>query len=118
MSTDSYEGMAGGLRAQTPWLAVEDLDGYGDVRVTIVDVRRYKSVTFEEGRTEKGVGALRFHGKEKELTINAVRRKSLVALYGTDTMEWRDKQIVLYVDPDVKMKGKKVGGIRIRNIKT
>lgn len=116
----SYTGDANGLKKPSPWLCVDDLleilkRSRGDnLVVTIVDVKRYGSVTFDEGRQESNVGALCFQGKTKELTINATRRKSLVRLFGKHTKDWRGKRISLYVDPSVKMKGVKVGGIRIR----
>lgn len=111
---DTYTGPAGGLRAPTPWLGVEDIDGLGDVVVTITDVKRFGSVTFDEGRKQANVGALCLRRRTKMLIINAARRKSLIGLFGKQTLDWRGKSITLYVDPDVKMKGKKVGGIRIR----
>lgn len=116
----SYTGDASGLKKPSPWLCVDDMleimkrSRGKDLVVVIVDVKRYGSVTFDEGRVESGVGALCFRGKTKELTINATRRKSLVTLFGKDTTNWRDKSIALYVDHNVKMKGQKVGGIRIR----
>ena len=116
----SYTGDANGLKKPSPWLCVDDLleilkrSRGDDFTVTIVDVKRYGKVTFDEGREESNVGALCFKGKTKELTINATRRKSLVRLFGKHTKAWRDKCIALYVDPNVKMKGVKVGGIRIR----
>jgi hypothetical protein len=35
-----------------------------------------------------------------------------------DPNEWKDVALQLYVDPDVKYGGKKIGGIRIRELVT
>jgi hypothetical protein len=37
-------------------------------------------------------------------------------MFGNDVTTWKGKQIMLYVDPNVKMKGETVGGIRIRPV--
>lgn len=109
-----YEGPSGGLKKETIWLASEDIGLNKEVKVKIQDVERYKNVTFDAGRVEPKVAALRFEKTEKRMVLNATNRKTLVKMFGMDTKEWRGKEIVLWVDPNVKMKGEKVGGIRIK----
>lgn len=102
------------LRAPSPWLAGEDLNGMGEVEVTIEDVLVYDEVPFDQGRKEKNVPALKFAGKQKQLVLRTgANRKALVSAFGTDTKAWRGKKIKLYFEPNVKMKGTLVGGIRI-----
>jgi hypothetical protein len=56
-----------------------------------------------------------FDGLSKGLVINTANAEILAELTGTDDYEkWADTPVQLYVDPDVKYGGKKIGGIRIR----
>ena len=50
----------------------------------------------------------------KMLRIGAEIEDSLVELFGADATKWIGKSIVLYFVPEVKFKGRKVGGARIR----
>lgn len=110
---EQYTGPSGGLKKDSPWLASEDIASK-EVRVTIEDVERYKNVEFDQGRIEAKVGALKFAKAEKRMVLNSVNRKTLVRLFGMDTANWRGKDVLLYVDPDVRMMGKVVNGIRIK----
>jgi hypothetical protein len=109
-----YSGPSGGLKKESQWLASEDIGLDKDVRVTIEDVERYSKVEFDKGRIEPKVGALKFTGKEKRMILNSTNRKILVRLYGMNTVDWRGKDILLYVDPNVRMMGETVNGIRIK----
>ncbi|MBF9653906.1 hypothetical protein IAI21_11155, partial [Streptococcus pseudopneumoniae] len=74
------------------WLASEDLAGLGDVPCEIEDVLIYASVTFDAGRKEANVPALKFKGKIKQLVLRtSANRKTLVAMFGADTKAWRGK---------------------------
>jgi len=56
-----------------------------------------------------------FEGLAKGLVLNAANSEILAEITGTvDPNEWKDIPVQLYVDPDVKYGGKKIGGIRIR----
>jgi hypothetical protein len=56
-----------------------------------------------------------FEGLSKGLVLNTVNGETLTEMTGTDDPnEWKDVALQLYVDPDVKYGGKKIGGIRIR----
>jgi hypothetical protein len=76
--------------------------------------------TKEEEVTAPGKGTetrlvLYFEGLKKELVLNTANAEALAEITGTDEYEqWSDVPIELYVDPDVKYGGKKIGGIRIR----
>ena len=55
-------------------------------------------------------------GLKKGLVLNMANAETLAEITGTDEYEkWSDIPIQLYVDPEVKYGGKKIGGIRIRN---
>ena len=74
----------------------------------------------EEEVTAAGKGTetrlvLYFEGLKKGLVLNTANAEALAEITGTDDYEqWSDVPIELYVDPDVKYGGKKIGGIRIR----
>lgn len=110
----SFSGLSGALRV-SQWLASEDLAGLGDVPCEIEDVLVYESVTFDAGRKETNVPALRFKGKAKQLVLRtSCNRKTLVRMFGADTRNWRGKTITLYHEPNVRFGGKVVSGIRIK----
>jgi hypothetical protein len=75
--------------------------------------------TKEEEVTAPGKGTetrlvLYFDGLKKGLVLNTANAEALAEITGTDEYEqWSDVPIELYVDPDVKYGGKKIGGIRI-----
>jgi len=55
-----------------------------------------------------------FHEKIKPLVLNATNSKVLKSLSGSPFLEdWAGVTIQLYIDPNVKMKGDTVGGVRI-----
>ena len=76
--------------------------------------------TKEEEVTAPGKGTetklvLYFDGLKKGLVLNTANAEALADITGTEEYEqWSDIPIELYVDPDVKYGGKKIGGIRIR----
>jgi hypothetical protein len=110
----SYSGPAG-IARDSPWLTAEDLPDGKDVVVEVADVQLYPEVTYQGGRTKKNQLALVFRGKERQLGLNATNRKVLAALYGNLCGGWVGKRITLYVDPHVRMAGKEVRGVRIRD---
>lgn len=116
MEAKKFEGLSGALRT-SPWLASEDLVGLGDVECEIEDVLIYDEVAFDAGRKEKNVPTIKFVGKLKQLVLRtSANRKVLVQLFGADTRNWRGKKIKIYHQPDVKMRGQIVGGIRIKGV--
>ena len=108
-----FEGRSSEMK-ESPWLASEDLMDAGDVKVKIVACHRYKDVEFDKGRKEPTVYTLQFEGKQKQLVLNNTNRKTLVAKFGTNVKEWTDKEVVLFVDKNVRFAGKRVCGIRIK----
>ena len=58
-------------------------------------------------------------GLSKGLVLNTAICEILAEITATDDPnEWKDVELQLYVDPDVKYGGKKTGGIRIRKLVT
>jgi hypothetical protein len=102
------------MKKDSPWLASEDILGLGDVKVTIENVFRHVDVEFEAGRKEKTVYSIKFKGSPKQLVVNSTNRKALVAKFGVNVKDWVGKQVLLYVDPTVRLMGKIVNGVRIK----
>ena len=113
MTPKEFTGHSAEMRADTPWLASEDLLGKGDVEATISSVFFHTGAKFDEGR-EEDVYTLSFEGKTKQLVMNATNRRALVAKFGPDTKEWRGKKIKLYVKHGIQAFGELRSGIRIR----
>jgi hypothetical protein len=112
MATE-FTGRSAEMRADTPWLAAEDLLGVGEAKVTISGVFRHTNVEFEAGRKKPEAFAVAFAGKAKQLVLNATNRKTLVKMYGPNVVAWKDKPCVLYVTT-TKLKGEQVPCIRIK----
>jgi hypothetical protein len=111
---DQYVGPSGGLKKDSPWLASEDV-GLSEMRVTIQDVLLHRDVKFEAGRVEPKVASIKFVGVAKEMILNATNRKKLGKLFTLETANWRGRDVVLFVDPNVKQVGGGVGnGLRIK----
>ena len=108
-----FDGRCAVMR-KSPWLASEDIDGLGDVPATISHVFRYDNVEFEAGRKEKAVFAIAFDGKDRQLVLNGVNRRTLRDAFGATVSDWKGKKIKLYVDNKVRMMGKQTKGIRIK----
>ena len=111
--SEIFNGRAGEMRV-SPWLAAEDIRGFGDQTVTIEQVYIHRNVEFEKGRSKPKAYALKFVGKTRQLLDNAARRKVLVDARGLDVTNWVGCSVTMYVDESVKMKGVAVGGIRFR----
>lgn len=57
-----------------------------------------------------------FDGQEAGLPLNNTRIEQLLELHGgeDETDKWRGTKVEIYVDPHVRMGGKKVGGVGLR----
>lgn len=114
MTSEVFEGRSAEMKKDSPWLASEDIMDLGDVTVSIEAVYRHSDVEFDAGRKEKVVYSMKFKGKQKQLVLNSTNRKTLVAKYGVNVKDWIGKEVVLYVDRNVRLMGKKVCGIRMK----
>ena len=50
----------------------------------------------------------------KPMVLNKLNATSVASVYGSDTSVWTGKPIEVYVDPNVMMQGRMVGGLRLR----
>ena len=109
---EEFEGRSGEMKV-SQWLSSEDIQGQ-NVKVTVAACRKHKDVQFDQGRREDTVFALEFRGKGKQLVLNSTNRKRMVELFGNNVKDWKDQEITLYVNENVRFAGKKVCGIRIK----
>lgn len=66
-----------------------------------------------DGKTEKEPRLLFDDGKV--MSLNKTNATMLSNLFGDETDKWTGKEIVIYVDPNVRNpEGKKTGGVRVR----
>lgn len=99
----------------SPWLASEDLDGLGEVEVSIESVFLHKDAVMQDGRKQPKLFAVKFVGKDRQLVLNATNRKTIAAKFGTDTKLWKGQKILLYVKDGVRSpSGGTTKGIRIK----
>lgn len=86
-----------------------------DLVLTITRVTRQEVLNPKTNKKAMKV-CLGFKETDKLMVLNATNRDIIAKElgYGYKYPSWSGKQITLYVDPNVKVAGKKVGGIRIR----
>lgn len=96
---------------ESDYLASWDIDK--DTLVTIKGFK-YEEVTGEKGRKDRCLVAY-FEGIDKGMIVNVTNSKTISTLLNSIyPVDWVGKQIVIYVDANVQMKGEKVGGLRVR----
>lgn len=84
---------------------------------TIKEVKQELNVTVAGKKGDFNIAY--FNEKIKPLVLNATNAK-IVSKFNNNSSfveDWSDTIIELYIDPNVKMKGELVGGIRIKPIK-
>lgn len=84
---------------------------------TIKEVKQELNVTVAGKKGDFNIAY--FNEKIKPLVLNATNAK-IVSKFNNNSSfveDWSDTTIELYIDPNVKMKGELVGGIRIKPIK-
>ena len=92
------------------YLKVGDLGGR-EVTVQIESIS-VEQVGSEAQKRDKLVA--RFEGKSKGLVLNDTNLEALELAFGADTDLAIGGQVILYVDPNVRFGGQRVGGIRIK----
>lgn len=97
------------------YLKKEDLSEPVDAELLFV---KEENVTAPGKNTKTRLVAY-FNGQSKGLILNTANCEILAQITGTDDPNgWEDVALQLYVNPDVKYGGKKIGGIRIRKLVT
>jgi len=116
MSEINYREMIKVARQDKEYLSFIDLAANTSQTVTIEKLIKKTNVVSVGGRVEKVVYLLKLKGTEKMLWLSLGKLKALGEILGEDTKTWIGKQIVLFADPNVKMKGQTVGGLVIKDV--
>jgi len=99
-----------GAAFPSKYLKKEDI---GDMRV-IVTMGKVEVETVGQGSDSEDKPVLYFQGHDKGMALNKVNADAITEIVGTDeTDDWAGHRICLYVDKNVMMSGKRVGGIRV-----
>ena len=101
---------------KSDYIAAHDLEGKGDVHVTISELR-LDEVPIPNKKTDEKEEkpALYFKGGSKGLILNRTNGDTIAALHGTDSDDWIGKRITLYIQSGVKAFGKTWDVVRVRN---
>jgi hypothetical protein len=93
---------------------VDKVKELGEPTYTITQAQEENVGDKEKGEIEMA-WVLRFAETHTGLKITSERLENLVSIFGSnDSDDWAGQKVTLYVDPDVKMAGKKTGGVRIK----
>jgi hypothetical protein len=106
---------ASDLFPPSEYLKSEDIEeAGGEMQLTVKGVSR-KEYEEEDG-TKTVKGLLTFNETSKKLSLNVTNTHAMMTMYGEKDIDrvWLGKTVILYVDPNVKNKGKIVKGLRIR----
>ena len=84
----------------------------------LVTIAGLEEAVIKKEDGEEHVRVLLFRENVKPMVLKSTNTQLINTIMGTtnedDTDDWNGKQIVLFHDPNVTMKGKVVGGIRAR----
>jgi hypothetical protein len=94
------------------YLRKEDITGTTTATITHIEMC---DVGTEENKDTKPIMSFR-ENDLKPMVVNSGNWDTCADLFGDESDEWIGKQIEIYVDPNVKYAGKKVGGLRLRGI--
>lgn len=96
------------------YLKKEDIED--DTIVTIVGVKKANIAREDQEAEYKWL--IKFTEFEKPMVLNSTNIQLLArACNSDDTSDWKNKQVVLYVDDNVSFAGKLVGGLRVKALK-
>ena len=95
---------------ESKYLKQSDIDS--DTLVTIESLKKVNVARDDEDPEYRWT--CKFHEFAKPMVLNVTNIKRLGKALGNDTDMWIDKQVVLYVDPDIEFGGNVVGGLRLR----
>lgn len=88
----------------------EDLIKDGAARNVTLKVTRVVEVSTPEGEAKL---ALEFENTPKKFQLNKTNFSVMEAAFGFDTDSWVGKSVTLAHDPNVKFRGKVVGGVAL-----
>lgn len=89
------------------WLKAADLKGKDPITAVIV---RVSSANDKDGNPKC---VLEFKNSAKKLQLNKTNFSAIEAALGFETDNWVGKKVTLAYDPDVKLRGTVVGGVKL-----
>ena len=108
-----FKGTASALR-NTIWIGSEDIEK--PVTLTIKAVVVFETVVWPHGRVGNNVAALQFVETNKFLHLCAESREAIKEVYGKKVVEWKGKQVNVYVKQGVRLGRDVVTGVRAKPI--
>ena len=94
------------------YLKTEHIEGE-----VIYTVKECKGEVVGKDNDKETKAVLYFEGVEKGLVLNKTNSETISELSGSrEIEEWDGIEVCLYVDPKVMYAGKKVGGIRLKEV--
>jgi hypothetical protein len=98
---------------ESKYLTQKDFDTVGTI-VTIKEVT-IESVGQDTAAEDKWV--MWFEELDKGLVVNITNAETVAAITGSEDSEnWPGYQVVIYQDPNIRYGGKRVGGVRLREL--
>jgi hypothetical protein len=97
---------------ESKYLKQSDIDG--EIQVTVAGLKKVNVARDDEDPEYRWT--VKFREYPKPMVLNVTNLKRMAKALGDDTDEWIDKQVVLYVDPDIEFGGNVVGGLRLKAI--
>jgi hypothetical protein len=94
------------------YLNAADLAGRGELPVIIEHVAQ-ENIGNDEDQRSKPV--MYFKNGSKGLPLNGTNWDALAAVFGDESDGWIGKQVILWVDPAVRFRGKPTPGIRFKS---
>ena len=81
----------------------------------LVTIAKVDQAVFEDSGKEREKLVVDFEELGRRLVVNSINNRRLQRACGHhETDNWTGKQVVIFVDPDVEMGGRVVGGLRVR----
>jgi hypothetical protein len=97
---------------ESKYLKQSDIDG--EIPVTVAGLKKVNVARDDEDPEYRWT--VKFREYPKPMVLNVTNLKRMAKALGDDTDEWTDKQVILYVDPDIEFGGNVVGGLRLKAI--
>lgn len=97
------------------YLKAEDLQGkVVNIQIENVTVELVKDGDGGDQKEKKLVA--HFVGRDKSMILNRTNADALNAIFGTDDYDFWRGPVQLFVDPNVRMGNRVVGGLRVRAV--
>lgn len=114
--TRLYETMRPSMKIgemiESKYLKQSDVDD--EIPVTVQGLKKVNVARDDEDPEYRWT--VKFKEFPKPMVLNVTNLKRMAKALGDDTDDWTNKQVILYVDPDIEFGGNVVGGLRIKGL--